>query len=64
MLQVKTPKMQDSEKILWFMNKNSRIPMLHENLNCNGLVAVMENYLNSTDLYSTTCELQTLVLGF
>jgi hypothetical protein len=27
--------------------------MLHENLNCNGLVAVMEKYLDSTDLYST-----------
>jgi hypothetical protein len=37
---------------------------VHENLNCNGLVAVMGKYLISADLYSTICGLQTIVLGF
>jgi hypothetical protein len=47
-------------------------PMVHEkeylcymkNLNCNGLVAVIGNYLISAHLYSTICGLQTLILGF
>jgi hypothetical protein len=42
-------------------------PMVHENeylcymknLNCNGLVAVMGNYLISAHLYYTICVLQT-----
>jgi hypothetical protein len=61
MLQVTPPKLRDSEKSYgsW-----TRIPMLHENLNCNGLLVVMGKYLNSADLYSFICELQTWVLGF
>jgi hypothetical protein len=38
--------------------------LLHENLNCNALVAVMGKYLVSAHLYSTICGLQTWVLGF
>jgi hypothetical protein len=56
LLQVMPAKLRDSAKILWFM---SRIPMLYENLNCNGLVEVMGTYLVSEHLYSTICVLQT-----
>jgi hypothetical protein len=41
-----TTKIAIFRKVLWFMNKNTY--MLHENLNCNGLVVVMGKYLNST----------------
>jgi hypothetical protein len=41
----------------------SRIPMLHENLNCNGLAAVIGKYLISAHLYSAISVLQTWVLG-
>jgi hypothetical protein len=55
------PKLRDSEKIYvsW-----ARIPMLYENLNGNGLVAVSGKYLISADLYSTIRGLQNLILGF
>jgi hypothetical protein len=38
--------------------------LLYENLNFNGLVAVMGKYLISAHWYSTICVLQTWVLGF